>query len=242
MKVNTDSIILGSWALKLLHNDFQTIVPQKTEFPFLRALDIGSGSGLLSLMLAQGFGERIVVDAIELDRDASMQGKENIANSPWSSVISSHCINVVDYMSSHKLAETFDVVISNPPYFPQVTAPTRAYSKQTHKRLTARNQTDLSLEQLIWVLKQALRKQGVAFIVLPSNQLSQMTQFAKHAGLNTKYQLAVKSLPHKTPYVNCLGLTREIVEPQCEELIIYQENHVYSQDYRALCGDFYKNF
>lgn len=238
MKVSTDSIILGSWALSLVNcDDISTSIDNP-----ICALDIGSGSGLLSLMLAQGFKGRIQVDAVELDASASQQGSENVAASPWPDAVISHCEDITRYSRQPTAEAFYKLIISNPPYFPEVSGSTKAYLKQTPIRKSARNQQSLSLKTLLSIISQMLSSQGHAFMTIPASELERVAKLATENGLSLSHCLRVKSNNQKAPYVMCLALCKPSVETQYSELIIYQSNNVYTLEYRTLCANFYRDF
>lgn len=100
MKVGTDGILLGAWA---------PVADVK------RILDIGTGSGLLALMLAQRTDDNVPIDAVELDSGAAMQAQENVAHSPWPHRITVHTDDIQRWAPRQTVR--FDLIISNPPYY-----------------------------------------------------------------------------------------------------------------------------
>ncbi len=100
MKVGTDGILLGAWA---------PVAGVK------RILDIGTGSGLQALMLAQRTEEHVTIDAVELDPQAARQASENAADSPWADRIRVECADVLTWASEQ--TARYDLIVSNPPYF-----------------------------------------------------------------------------------------------------------------------------
>ena len=119
MKVNTDSLILGSWAQ-----------PKAAK----RILDVGTGSGILALMLAQQSEPDSHVFAIELDEAAAQQAAENFENSQWRDRLTLKHENLVAYTPN----APFDVIVSNPPYFEPPSQTSRAFETQSSQRFAAR--------------------------------------------------------------------------------------------------------
>ena len=238
MKVNTDSIVLGSWALSLLHNDKHSSTNQQQ----LGGLDIGSGSGLLSLMLAQGFCGDICIDAVELNAIASGQGSENVKASPWPDAIASHCADIRQFIQQRDTESQYDVIISNPPYFPPASQPTKAYLKQTTARLNARNQQSLPLDQLMDSIVQTLAPTGLAFLAIPISQQVRVIELARTHRLSVSHSLQLKSRPDKLPYLACLAMSKMARQTDSSDLIIYQSNNVYTDSFRHLCANFYQHF
>ena len=122
MKVGTDGVLFGSWASCLKSDSI---------------LDIGCGSGLISLMLGQRTVNTIIT-GIEIDKFAANEAKYNINNSPWSERIQAHNISLQRFSTNEK----FDLIISNPPFFSKSLRP------ENSERLKARHQEDLNFEGL----------------------------------------------------------------------------------------------
>lgn len=238
MKVNTDSIVLGSWALSKIQTsellDFTSLVPNM--------LDIGSGNGLLSIMLAQEFKGGIQIDAVELDNAASQQGAENIANCSWCDSVFSHNTDIRRFVDQPDKRQSYDLIISNPPYFPAVNQATQAYAKQSKQRKIARNQEGLPIGELLEVIARSLNARGVAFICLPAIELNSVIQLADSHQLSLSYCLHLRSTLTKAPYLVCLGFSKLKAKTHYSELIIYERTNVYTNDYRMLCANFYRNF
>ena len=112
MKVNTDSLILGSWVSTDRSSSF---------------LDIGTGSGILALMLAQKSAPTATVEAVEIDENALQQAKQNVATSQWPNKITILQTDVASYTP----LRCFDVIVSNPPYFDEVNGRSRGYQLQS---------------------------------------------------------------------------------------------------------------
>jgi tRNA1Val (adenine37-N6)-methyltransferase len=231
MKVNTDSIILGSWALAQ--------IAQLSRKP-RHALDIGSGSGLLSLMLAQGVNGDISIDAVELEKPACNQSVENIKASPWPHAVKTHNSSILDY--NIDCQTRYDIIISNPPYFSQITKPSKAFENQSTARQMARNQSSLSFSDLVEVIKRRLESSGIAFIVLPSNQINEFESFLCRSQLHLNKQLVVSASPYKESHITCIGLSGEKNSREIQKLNIYDGNNVYTKEYRTLCKNFYLRF
>ncbi len=102
MKVGTDGILLGAWA---------PVAGVK------RILDIGTGSGLVALMLAQRTPEDVTIDAVELDAQAAEQASENVAASPWAHRIAVHAQDIVSWRGQAEQTARYDLIVSNPPYY-----------------------------------------------------------------------------------------------------------------------------
>lgn len=137
MKVGTDGILLGARA---------PVAGVK------RILDIGTGSGLLALMLAQRTDNSVLIDAVELDVDAAQQAEENIAQSPWGQRIRIHTEDAQRWIPRQTVR--FDLIISNPPYYEQ------GVECGTPQREQARYTTTLDHAALITLAADSITEEG----------------------------------------------------------------------------------
>ena len=176
MKVGVDSVLLGAWAC----------VDHAA-----RILDIGAGTGLLALMMAQRYPDA-VIDAVEIDSAASQQAIENVTNSPWSDRIRVICDDFINY-ADHCLLR-YDLIISNPPYFTASLKPVNA------KRNIARHNDSLPHRFLLAGSSKLLTPNGVLAIVLPPDEALNIFDEAAAHGLFFKRSLDVQSLPSKPVY------------------------------------------
>ena len=213
MKVGTDGTLLGAWA--------------KADNP-KHILDIGTGTGLIAMMMAQRF-ENAQVNAIELDINASKQAAENFQNTRWNNRLIPEHISLQNFQ--HKAS--FDLIVSNPPYFENNL---KAKKKQ---RKQARHTDTLSFESLIEYSSKLLSKNGSLAIILPSEKKSKVEKIAKNHELHINRLCWVKGT-EKTKIKRVL-LQFTFQENRLEEttLIIEKKRHVYTNEYTQLCKDFY---
>lgn len=223
MKVNTDSMILGSW----VEVDAQT-----------RILDIGTGTGILALMLAQKAGPEAVIDAIELDADAAAQARENVLASPWAENINT-CQGCV---LSQAPARQYDLIVSNPPYFEGAKSSSNAYSGQSDVRKQARQSDSLSSDALFQWVAAYLEKHGDFYCLYPADAIQQLIPNAEAAGLYCHSLMWVQSQSNKPAYVAALRFRREPSIVKKASLIIHNESGEYSEEFRALCREYYLHF
>lgn len=214
MKVGTDSILLGAWV--------EAKNPQ-------RILDIGSGSGLLSLMMAQKFNAARI-DGVDLDKDACEQARENIAASPWSDRMRIFQERIQDFWEQ----ETYDLIISNPPYF------AGDLEAQGNPRKTARQGEDLNLEGLVRQLGRLLAEKGQASIILPFDKLEPLKGLLEAYQLFSHRVCSVRPRPQKEPHRFLMTLGKEETALVEEEIVIQigGANH-YSEAYKKLTQEFY---
>ncbi|MBT0585888.1 tRNA1(Val) (adenine(37)-N6)-methyltransferase [Alteromonas oceanisediminis] len=237
MKVGTDSLLFGSWLAYLI---------DKHRWQLRSALDIGSGSGLLSLMLAQATCGETAITAVEVDALAYRQSLQNIGQSPWPTAIT---VAHQDFRSfaagpvgRHEERHMFDVIFSNPPYFIGAARKTRAFDHQSDGRMKARSQTSLPLNTLLLHSLNMLSTAGFICLVLPHGSAVALLAAAEGMGLYLHSRLDVRATPTKAVQRVCLCLSRSHVQVAHEEINIYQQNGVYTQEYKALCKSYYKHF
>lgn len=212
MKIGTDGMLLGAWAQ----------VP-----PAGRVLDIGTGTGVVALMLAQRSG--CTIDAVEVDADAAQQAGENFAESPWAGRLRVVHTALQDYQPAHQ----YDLMACNPPYFD---------SKKGivgEGRTLARHNAHLPLTDLLDFAAQHLLPNGSLAVVLPAAMEEQLLILAEERTLYPHRILKVKGTPnaeHKRVLMQ-LGFDNRPCKPQ--ELTIELARHQYTEEYQALTRDFY---
>lgn len=217
MKVGTDGILLGAWAPLEGAN---------------KALDIGTGTGLIALMLKQR-APSLVITAVEIDNDAFLQAKENISASPWQD-IGVWQGNIKEF---HK-DTAFDLIVSNPPFFYD------SLKSDNAQRMTARHTDGLSFDSLCAKAASLLSEKGRFCVVLPTTELSRFESAADNANLKiTKKQWVFTSKKKSAKRVLlCLAHKNKLQTLVEEELVIHAESGEYSTAYKQLCRDFYLNF
>lgn len=214
MKVSTDACIQGAWT---------PVEPQVKN-----VLDIGTGTGLLSLMLAQR-SQLIHIDAVELDAESSLQAKANIANSPWNDRINIHNTDIKDFSSSRQ----YDLVICNPPFFQS------SLLGDNEKRNNARHTLTLTYTDLIEATSRLLNEGGYISVLLPFAEHAIWEKIVKAAGWHIFQELHIK---HTT-----ISNTGRVVSLAAKEqrpfkqdtLVIYSAKDIYSTDFSCLLAPFY---
>lgn len=212
-KVGTDSVLLGSWCN----------VGAAT-----RAMDLGTGSGVLSLMLAQRNGA-ILVDAIEISTDAIAEATENIRNSKWADRI--HVIHA-DVMQLDPGAErTYDLIVCNPPFFPA------GLLSPSEVRRTSRQGQGFSLYDVPSVAEKYLRSDGILAVVIPVQLAYQFIQASNTCGLYVHRRLEVRHHAGALASIALLELGRQLIEPEHHTILLYQDQKP-STAYQRLCEHF----
>lgn len=216
MKVGTDGVLLGSWVQVADAAD---------------VLDVGTGTGLIALMLAQR-SSNTRITAIDIEEDAVLQAQQNALESPWSSRIA---IEQADYCR-FRSAEValFDLIVSNPPYFRQSLKP------QAHQRAVARHSHQLPYDSLIENTNRLLKDDGAFAVILPYVEGSVFIALAAAQGLYCRRKTSVYSTPKSEVRRLLLQFTKEAGSILEDELVIEASGrHGYSAEYLALTKDFY---
>lgn len=213
MKVGTDGVLLGAWT-DVNHSQ--------------RMLDIGTGTGLIALMLAQRCPQASIT-AIDIDIDAVGQAQENVLLSPWSDRVEVKLQDICKYLTD----KHFDTIVSNPPYFID------SLKCPDNQRNTARHTDTLDAERLLESVSRLLTDDGRFSIILPAEQTDLLIQTAYTQGLYPSRKTTVITRPGLSPKRILMEFqkTKEAFQP--DELIIELERHVYSEGYIALTKDFY---
>ena len=223
MKVGTDSLLLGSWAQP---NNATHI------------LDIGTGSGILALMMAQKSKPDAHVCAMDIDDDAFIQASENVSASPWHDKIRMfHC--ALDGFDCDNL---LDLIISNPPYFDAVDMTRSAFVRQTTQRSVARHESLLTPHALFTFSAKQLTNNGELYCVYPYNRAPFILEEAKRYGLHASRLMTVKHALASPPYLMAFCFSKREGGTNKEVLIIRDENGDYTAAYKTLCRDFYLRF
>ncbi len=218
MKVGTDAVLLGSWTNIDNANDI---------------LDIGTGTAVIALMLAQKSTANI--DCIDIDEDACLQAKENILNSKWSSRLQIHNTSLQEY--SINCSKTYDIVVSNPPFFVDSSKANEV------SRTNARHTDQLSFSDLADGVISLLKPTGAFYVILPTKEGSHFTEvaFAKNLYLTKKTKVVTrKDKPDKRQLMK-FELNNA---PLQENTIIIEKGgrHDYTDEYMELTKDYYLAF
>lgn len=216
MKVGTDGVLLGAWA------------PVEEA---RRILDIGTGSGLIALMLAQRTSATCQIEAVELDPDAAAQAQENAAASPWADRIRVLATDIHEVMAN--ASARYDLIVSNPPYFEPAVACRDA------ARTQARYTDTLSHEALLACAAALLQEGGRFCVVLPYEIGERFVTRAAAAGWHLAQRLALRDRPGKPLHRVLLTLVRQPAAPQLGEMPLRDTDGHYSDAFRQLITDFY---
>ncbi len=216
MKVGTDGILLGAWS---------PVAGVK------RILDIGTGSGLLALMLAQRTGEAVSIDAVELDADAAQQAQENVGESPWADRIQIHTADIQQWVNER--TGRYDLIVSNPPYYE------KGVECGTPQREQARYTVSLDHGALLACAAECITEEGFLCVVLPEVLGNGFTQKALETGWHLRLRTDVADNESRLPHRVLLAFSPTQGECFSDRMTIRGADQRYSDDYTALTQAFY---
>lgn len=208
MKVGTDGVLIGAWAD--VEGDS-------------RILDLGTGSGLIALMLAQRNSEAEIL-ALDIDEQATIQAQHNFELSPWAKRLSVVNVNVCDYVTERK----FSHIVTNPPYFVD------SLHSSDAARTAARHTASLSFAQIVASSERLLEPEGKLSVILPTDVASLFRREAfEHLWLRRQCDIVTKQgeAPRRTMMEFCL--TDSPLMPRCDTMLMG------SEECRAMTEEFY---
>ena len=215
MKVGTDGTLLGAWAA----------APSGQ----CRILDIGTGTGLIALMMAQRFPEAEVI-GIDIDEDAVTQAVENVRLSPFSERVRIYRQDIVNFTD----IIGFDAIVSNPPYFVD------SLACPDDQRTIARHAVTLTYEQLMQQVYRLLKDEGRFSVVVPSDCRAKIEAAACLEGFFTTRVCLIKTTPRKQPKRQLIEFQKHPVsELDISEGVIEVSPNVRSEWYQQLTKEFY---
>jgi len=218
MKVCTDACLFGAYTAGLIAGGKLTAT---------NCLDIGTGTGLLSLMLAQKTDATI--DAVEIDNAAYYQAKENFAHAPWTERLTVYHSNILQFDAAKK----YDCIISNPPFFE------KDLKSDDDKKNTAKHGTALTLQQLLQVVSKNLQEDGFFTILLPYHRINFCIEEAEKEGLYLSKKVLVKQTPLHAWFRGILFFSRQQGLSTKEEISIRDNMGDYTNKFMDLLEDYY---
>lgn len=218
MKVGTDAIVLGSW-VKVNQEEM--------------ILDIGTGTGILALMLAQR-SDAMSIDAVEIDENAYEEAVENFENSPWSDRLFCYHTSIQSFVA--EIDENYDLIVCNPPYFP----PSKIESYNGRK--VAREMHLLNHITLLKNVKKLLSENGNCAFCLPYESEKLFVEIAENMGLHLQKIMRMKDKfdSQFTRSFLQFGFNKQILKE--EVLILKEENNSYTKQFQELTKEFYTIF
>lgn len=219
MKVCTDASLFGAWCVKKMNE----------RSPGCKnILDIGTGTGLLSLMAAQK--TEAIIDAVEIDSVALKQAENNFLLSPWNNKLNALHASINNY----KIKKRYDFIICNPPFYKD------SFRSANNARNAAMHDRELTLEELTDAIKQLLHYDGFSAVLLPYSRTGYFVSMASNKGLYLVEKAQVKQTRSHNYFRSMLLLSgnkkNEIIQ---EEISIRDDRVQYTREFTALLKDYY---
>lgn len=215
MKVGTDGVLLGAW-VKL----------RKAK----KVLDVGTGTGLIALMLSQRSSGLASVDAIDIDESAVFQALDNIVRASFLNIKAIH-ISLQEYDKG--CDEKYDMIVSNPPYF------LSSLHSPDGQRTLARHTNSLPMVEFMTISARLLSPDGYLSLVFPYSEKDLLIKLAENVGLFVSRITNVYPMRHLNAKRVLLEFSKVKQEAEITDLIIEKERHVYTNDFVELVKDFY---
>lgn len=217
MKVGTDGVLLGAWADTYGAKSF---------------LDIGTGTGLIAIMLAQRTSNDSKIKAVEIDSSSYQQAVDNFDDCNWTDRLNIYHSSFQDFVADTNTK--YDAIVSNPPYF------INSLKAKSESRTQARHSDGLSFEDLIEGAKTLLNPNGKFSVILPVTEGDYFIRLARIAGFCLSKRVEVLPNPGKPAKRLLIELRLENVKTIESQLCVENgQRHVYSPEYIDLCKDFY---
>ena len=216
MKAGTDGVLLGAWC---------DVTNAR------KVLDIGAGTGLISLMVAQR-NEEASVTAVEINEEAATEAAYNFNHSPWGNRLKVELCDFTQFQTEDK----FDLIVSNPPFF------LTGNSSADKGRAMARHSSSLPFDQLFAQAYRLLDDKGVFALITPDTIQTEVEFVAGEANFWLKKQVFVHTKENKAPKRILWEFVKYSVEKECSDLNIRDKDNEFSEKYRILTSDFYLDF
>jgi tRNA1Val (adenine37-N6)-methyltransferase len=216
MRINTDGVLLAAMATYT--------VPR-------RILDIGAGTGVIALMLAQRF-EKAHIDGVELEIGAANRAKHNFENSPFANRLQVFQQDILAFEPSHR----YDMIVSNPPFF------VNDLKSSNDKKGLARHTTANFFKQLIVKVDEILNEEGCFWFILPVKQAQELVLEAARLAFFPSQIVAIQSTEKQQAFRHLVCLSKANLRPRKSSFCIYNLDRTYTQAYCELLKEFFTIF
>ncbi|TJY37950.1 methyltransferase domain-containing protein [Pontimicrobium aquaticum] len=216
MKIGTDAVLLGAWT-SINRNPFSV-------------LDIGAGTGVVALMLAQRCYAELI-DAVEIEDNAYEQCTENFEDSPWNDRLFCYHASLEAFVE--EIDETYDLIVSNPPFYSD------DFKSKNNQRDLARFEDALPFDHLLDSVSKLLSSNGLFSVIIPFKEEQSFMDIATSFNLFPKRILRVKGNPNSDTKRSLIEFSFTKGQVETNDLIIENGRHQYTQDYVNLTKDFY---
>ncbi|HLV92653.1 MAG TPA: methyltransferase [Aequorivita sp.] len=216
MKIGTDGVLLGAW-VSLETNPFSV-------------LDIGSGTGIIALQLAQR-SDAELIDALEIDEEAYEQCVDNFENSPWGDRLFCYHASLAEF--AEEIEDKYDLIISNPPFHSE------NYKTTSSSRDKARFNDSLPFDKLIESVSLLLSKEGIFAVVIPNKEEENFISMASKVKLFPTRICHVRGNESSIIKRSMIEFSFKKTTPKTENITIETSRHNYTKEYIDLVKDFY---
>lgn len=216
MKINTDGVLLGAIAT---HTN-----------PY-KILDIGTGTGVIALMLAQKFSNARI-DAVEIDTLAAQTAGRNFKSSAFHELLAIHPVSIIDYFEANP-NEKFDLIISNPPFY------INSLESPEKKKKQAKHTDIIFFEKLIKDISEHLLPDGLCWLILPPETATEVKLLAAKSNLHLEKTINIRSFPNSAAHREIVCLAADEKAATESEFLIYQVTGVYSEEYKELLKPYF---
>lgn len=219
MKINTDGVLLGATA---------------GSGPLDNILDIGTGTGVIAMMMAQRFpGAKI--DAVEVDSYAANTAGTNFAASAFADRLNSYPMSFEQYFSTYPERE-YDLIVSNPPFY------INSLEAATDKKNLAKHADEHFFDTLMSKIPKHLTTNGQCWLILPPRTAQLVKTIATKNGLFVQHVTAIRSFESSEPHREIIAFGLSQTKPHIDGFTIYDAPKVYGRRYRDLLRDFFTIF
>lgn len=216
MQIGTDGVLLGAW-VSIENNPFSI-------------LDIGAGTGVIALQLAQR-SDAEMIDALEVDDNAYEQCVDNFENSPWGDRLFCYHASLGEFIE--EIEDKYDLIVSNPPFYSE------DYKTSDESRDLARFNDSLPFDELIFSASQLLSEEGTFAVVIPRKEEEGFLKLAEQENLFAKRICRVKGNETSQEKRSLIAFSFEKSTPKIENLTIETSRHKYTEEYISLVNEFY---
>lgn len=214
MKVGTDAVLLGAW-----------VNPNGSQ----HILDIGTGTGIIALMLAQK--STSIIHAVDIDEGAFLQCKENFRISPWSERLLPFHVSLQEFAETAE--KKYDLIVSNPPYFHHASKPPEELRSQ------ARHHDQLTFDDLLTGARKIMSPDGKLCVILPIKEGMEFMDIAMRNGLFCQRMMKVKTKQERPEKRVMMEFTTRFGVMDESSIVIHDAIDQFSNEYRKLTGDYY---
>jgi len=215
MKINTDGVLLGAMA--------GDVTPSNI-------LDIGTGTGVIALMLAQRFTNAII-DAVEIDEQAATTAKSNFSNSPFNSRLTLYAKGFEQFFEDRP-GKRYDLIVSNPPFY------INSLQSPGAKTNLAKHAADGFFEKLISIIATQLTEQGLCWLVLPVDTSAFVKSLALQHNLHPQKIINIHSFKDDVAHREILAFGKSDAQTTTDKFVIYSDLKVYTATYREALKNF----